>query len=671
MSSRRPKEKKHKRKDKDQGKDGEDKHIGTVEGNRRRLAELEARKTAEAEAMYEAEAKARRNAIKAERDALAKDAAWVAHTAAYFACRAARKFAAAAEKAVGEAEVTAARLAERQARREAEEREIARLALIERRKEIERNRLVRVAEEKVKEADRQRKLVLAKAMPVRMHVSRRCAFATRNEHWQMTLLQGYVRGNAVRREVGRQRLLKELTGGLSLWQLVAVMRIQGKLRAILSQRRLQKKREERELLQRASDSSKRVILSLQARYRGDVVRRRLARAAAKLGVNRLLGEAAEEGALKQARKMLGRRAELESCCHLPQWVMSTFDVPPRPSEYRRRAQAYGASPFFLACAAGNLDLVHFLLREGADVEAVALGHFGGATPLWVACEQGHDEVVHFLCEQGEANVRACAKGGVTPFWISCQEGHVGVVRYLLDREGVDPEATDARGATPFFAACEAGRVEVVQLLVEEREMGDCDFDHEVRVDSGEWPYLAACRGFHYALAAWLFENRLNGGALHPHEAQFLDELFWLTDGEHWNNNSGWDDRMSKPEGCFGVKIDEKQHLCAITLSGNNLRGTIPELIGHCKHLEVVRLDFNQLIGMVPSSIGGDAVCLGCKELRILGLAGNQIEGQLPKTLLRCHKLQKLFLANNPFIEDINQVQLMFKAHFLGKLTLVM
>ena len=154
--SGRPKGK-HKRKEKGNGDHG----AGSVEGNRRRLAELEARQKAEAEAMYEAEAKARRDAIKAERDAVAKDAAWVAFTAAYYACRSARKFAAAAELAVGEAEVIAVRLAERAARCEAEAREEARLALIERRAEIERNRLVRVAEEKVKEKERQRKLLLA------------------------------------------------------------------------------------------------------------------------------------------------------------------------------------------------------------------------------------------------------------------------------------------------------------------------------------------------------------------------------------------------------------------------------------------------------------------------------------------------------------------------------
>ena len=175
------------------------------------------------------------------------------------------------------------------------------------------------------------------------------------------------------------------------------------------------------------------------------------------------------------------------------------------------------------------------------------------------------------------------------------------------------------------------------------------------------------------MAAWLFDRKLNGGALHPTEAQFLDELYFLTDGEHWTNQTGWDRRRDRPEGCYGIQLNEHRRVSHVVLSGNNLRGPIPSLIGHCKYMRVLRLDFNDLVGEIPAAIGGDSTCFGCRELRVLGLSGNNLEGVVPDELLQCTKLEKFFLANNPLmsVEVLNHTQTLLKEFFMGRLRLVL
>jgi len=54
----------------------------------------------------------------------------------------------------------------------------------------------------------------------------------------------------------------------------------------------------------------------------------------------------------------------------------------------------------------------------------------GATPLFMACEKGYIDVVRLLIEAGAGIILVATADGATPFFIACQDGHIDVVKLL-------------------------------------------------------------------------------------------------------------------------------------------------------------------------------------------------------------------------------------------------
>jgi len=86
----------------------------------------------------------------------------------------------------------------------------------------------------------------------------------------------------------------------------------------------------------------------------------------------------------------------------------------------------GSTPFFFACQEGNLDVVKFLVRNGADAK---LG-----------------------------------KNGISPFHMACYRGHLDVVTYLVVEVEVDAKAVDGSGRTPLEVARRAKKADVINFL---------------------------------------------------------------------------------------------------------------------------------------------------------------------------------------------------------------
>ena len=124
----------------------------------------------------------------------------------------------------------------------------------------------------------------------------------------------------------------------------------------------------------------------------------------------------------------------------------------------------GRTLLHAAAAAGNLRIVELLLRMGADPNS---DDSGGHTPLYSVgneCTTGGGDVVRFLVRTG-AEVDAC--NGVkhcTPLHMAARRGNVEVTEALLDC-GANIEARDSLGDTPLRRAVNCGKTAVAELLV--------------------------------------------------------------------------------------------------------------------------------------------------------------------------------------------------------------
>ena len=80
------------------------------------------------------------------------------------------------------------------------------------------------------------------------------------------------------------------------------------------------------------------------------------------------------------------------------------------------------------------------------------------TPLHLAAVNGHLDVVQYLVEQG-ANKEATDDCNKTPLFVAAKGGHLEVVQYLVE-QGVNKDATDADTRTRCWRIWSLGGREV-------------------------------------------------------------------------------------------------------------------------------------------------------------------------------------------------------------------
>ena len=120
----------------------------------------------------------------------------------------------------------------------------------------------------------------------------------------------------------------------------------------------------------------------------------------------------------------------------------------------------GFTALQLAAYLGKGDTVDFLLRSGADVNAIAK-NLTGYTALTGAVARGHESLASTLLEQG-ANPNHRYEGGFTPLMEAAASGSVDVTKLLL-AHGADRMIL-LNGKTALDLALEKGRKETAQLL---------------------------------------------------------------------------------------------------------------------------------------------------------------------------------------------------------------
>lgn len=112
-----------------------------------------------------------------------------------------------------------------------------------------------------------------------------------------------------------------------------------------------------------------------------------------------------------------------------------------------------------AARSGNMQVVKFLLRNGADKFTT---EFYGETLLHLAAESGNYDLFAHLTEQGLDLTIKTARG-YTVLHAAARGGNAKLVQILMER-GLDPKAKDNDGRTPLDYAKAAKHKPVISML---------------------------------------------------------------------------------------------------------------------------------------------------------------------------------------------------------------
>ena len=125
----------------------------------------------------------------------------------------------------------------------------------------------------------------------------------------------------------------------------------------------------------------------------------------------------------------------------------------------------------------------------------------------------------------------------------------------------------------------------------------------------------------------------------------LVALYNATDGDNWTNNTNW--FSDRPLGEWhGVFTDDYERVTQLSLSWNQLSGSIPTELGNLTNLIELNLSSNQLSGSIPAELGN------LTNLIELNLSSNQLSGSIPAELGNLTNLTGLYLLFNQLSGEI-------------------
>jgi ankyrin repeat protein len=162
-----------------------------------------------------------------------------------------------------------------------------------------------------------------------------------------------------------------------------------------------------------------------------------------------LHEAAEAGNLEQVKRLLqtrGFHANMQDGGHL--------------------------APLYWAALRGHINIIEFLLQQGAQIGATYGRH--AISALYVAAGEGKEEAVRFLCAH-QADVNQENASHDTPLDAAAHNGHLNVVRALVEVGANISHVNVNNQVTPLLRAIQNNHQDVAQFLI----------DHDARVDQGD------------------------------------------------------------------------------------------------------------------------------------------------------------------------------------------
>ncbi len=138
----------------------------------------------------------------------------------------------------------------------------------------------------------------------------------------------------------------------------------------------------------------------------------------------------------------------------------------------------------------------------------------------------------------------------------------------------------------------------------------------------------------------LADDSVCTGSLTRTDRVALEALYDATYGSIiWKNSTNW--KTAAPLGeWYGVTTDAAGRVTKLDLSGNELKGRIPESLGSLSNLQELNLRDNELRGPIPE------VLRILSNLQVLDLSENVLAGPVPAWLRNLSNLRELYLSFN-------------------------
>ena len=119
----------------------------------------------------------------------------------------------------------------------------------------------------------------------------------------------------------------------------------------------------------------------------------------------------------------------------------------------------------------------------------------------------------------------------------------------------------------------------------------------------------------------------------------IEALYHATDGPNWERSENWLTNAPMDQ-WHGVVTDSAGQVMWLSLPGNDLKGTLPLVIGDLAALQYLGLADNQLTGPIPSQLGA------ATELAGVFLKNNRLTGAIPDSFLELARLRVIDFRGN-------------------------
>ncbi|MGB3863083.1 MAG: ankyrin repeat domain-containing protein, partial [Candidatus Aminicenantaceae bacterium] len=146
----------------------------------------------------------------------------------------------------------------------------------------------------------------------------------------------------------------------------------------------------------------------------------------------------------------------------------------------------GRTPLLNAIMLKKPDLAHRLIKLGADVK---IKSEEGANAIIYALFFGPEDLIEPILDSGQ-DVNERYEGGVTLMQGAAAFGHKNALNVLLE-QGADVNVSSDRGETPLYFGVQQGRTEIVEWLLSHGAQTQCKLE-----DSGrDFLHLATLKGY--------------------------------------------------------------------------------------------------------------------------------------------------------------------------------